>query len=51
MTTVREKDSFDSIPESNLEVSPITPPPVVNSLPEKCDKSVNTDYAYLLVRN
>ena len=46
MATVREKDSCDSIPESTLEVLPITPPPVVNSPPEKCDKSVNTDICW-----
>ena len=47
MTTVRKKDSRDSIPESNSEVMAITSPTFDNSPPQICDKSVNTDYSYL----
>ena len=48
MTTLREKGSQDSIPESNVEVTDITSSPtVVNAAPETCDKSINTVESYL----
>ena len=49
MTTLREKDSQDSIPESNVEVTDITSscPTVPNAAPETCNKSINTVESYL----